>query len=337
MSHLQPNAEGNRMLAVRRSIPAFRQKETSSRLGVVLLGAIACFLLSSSVLAQDRTAMLSSMAATEAKARANAGAVGENVAPNAADRFLLEQGARATSRTGPVSAFVVSLAASSGSVSGNAPSGRLRPPSLKATFHGHNPPANFCDFGLEPLGAPADDWYRTRQTPRPGCNDKTSGVTVPFGLQVRMCDHDGRGRPTPWGACHDFSPGYHPVPSSFNDKASSLWVFEVNEMYFYFTSASDEVPSSLTAGVFYEATTDDPGGGHFKVKFGMDQNWYTKVYELVLPSWCANPDVWETTKNNDASQTHAINNGVLRMELKVQPTAPFGATNWVGVGVRCKP
>ena len=165
-----------------------------------------------------------------------------------------------------------------------------------------------------------------------GCNDKVSGVLVPFGLTAKICEHDGTGK-TGWGLCRTFPPGGQYVGNDLNDRGTSFWVSD-QVMSFYFTSADDEVPPALNGGVFYEGTTD--GNGKFRVELGLNTDWYTKSYEYSLPTWCAHPDVWESTKNNNAQWGYSVSGGVLKITLQVKPRLPFGANSWVGVGVRCK-
>jgi hypothetical protein len=276
------------------------------------------FLLVSETHAQDPAAVMTKAQDVENRARQQAQL--NSIAPNAAD-LLLNQYNKATVRTGPniVASLPISAGPSANSVSPPA----LKPPDLKAGFFGDWPNTGFCEFWL----APSDQRYFAP----PGCNDKVSGVRVPFGLTARICEHDGEG-PAGWGLCRDFPPGDHFVGNDLNDRGTSFWVTD-KQMTFYFTSAADEVPPAFRFAVNYKGNLD--GNGQLSVDLNFDQTWYTKTYEYRLPQWCMNPQLWEATKANAAEWQHQLSGGVLRIVLRVKDRVPFGPNNWVGVGVRC--
>lgn len=95
------------------------------------------------------------------------------------------------------------------------------------------------------------------------------------------------------------------------------------------------MPPGLTGGVSYAGTTD--GNGKFSVNLKVNREWYTKTYAFQLPPWCANPDIWESTKNNNAEGSASVTAGVLNIVLRVKPKLTGGPNSWIGYGVRCKP
>ncbi len=145
------------------------------------------------------------------------------------------------------------------------------------------------------------------------------------------------------GLCRSFAPGNNQyVGNDLNDKGTSFWAYD-DQMTFYMTSGSDEVPDSWEIGATYDfQNTSGPGNG-FGITFGPDgqkSGRFNKTYRYPLPAWCAHPQIWESTKNGDANWNSSTAGGVLTITLSVMPRqgfGRFGPNNWVGLGVRCKP
>src|SRR5437016_51082 len=72
------------------------------------------------------------------------------------------------------------------------------------------PPTGHCDSTLYPK-----DGYQG--LPNPACNDTASGVDVPFGMSLEICEHDGQGS-AGLGKCRRFLPGMSGVGDDMNDK-----------------------------------------------------------------------------------------------------------------------
>ena len=289
-----------------------------------VLSVVLLVLFTGGVLGQNQKALLRKVNAAEKKVRAKIPASSE-VKTNVADRLLGNRGAKTARNPNPatVSAIVLSTDAPQATV----PEPVVQPPGLAVRFTGDWPPTGFCDFNLPPKGNVA-------QGAPAGCNDRVSGVKVPFNLEAKICEHDGQGS-AGWGKCRNWGVGDHFVGHDLNDRATTFWVKDADANYVYFTSADDEVPPALTGGISYKGDTD--GNGSVSIDLDYNTEWYTKTYTLTLPPYCRNPQVWESTRNNNAEWSHTLQGGVLRIVLKVKPRAPFGANSWVGVGIRCRP
>lgn len=250
-----------------------------------------------------------------------------NITPNVADTVLNASNV-ASVRTGPLISRVSSLTVKGGNDAKETkiPSILKRPTSIQVEFNGDFPRTDYCNFSFPPDGQ--------RHFPPEGCNDKVSGVTVPIGMTARICEHDGQGSDGE-GLCRDFGGGTSYVGNDLNDQGTSFFVSD-NGSYFYLTTADDEVPSALNVGVTWTSNGDGKNGG-FSVSITASRDWYTKSYSIPLPDWCAHPDVFESTKANDAEWKSTISSGILKIEMRVRPRLPFSSNNWVGVGVRCNP
>lgn len=275
--------------------------------------------------AQDIKKLRSAAIETETAARTLGNANGELI-NNAADKKLLTNGARST-RIRDSASISGSFVTVVGKPLGEAPEFvKIAPDSLFATFYGDWPNTDFCKFNLPVRNA------ITQGAPS-GCNDTLSHVDVPLNVVVGLAEHDGKGA-TGFGRYKKFGAGSHAMGDFCNDCATTFWVYDTNENYLYFTSDSEEVPSGWTIGVKYTATDDTSGFGTI---LGLDTNWYYKTYSFKLPAYCANPDLWESTKAGNAEWSYQIKDKTLSVTLKVKPQLPLASNNWIGVGIRCKP
>jgi hypothetical protein len=186
--------------------------------------------------------------------------------------------------------------------------------------YGNWPPDNFC---VRQFAASA-----THQIIDAPCNEEISAVEVPFGMSVDVCEHDGRGS-SGRGKCRRFLPGTYFVGSDFNNIGTSFLV--ENKMIGYLNSA--DLPTSWR--VRLKRHTEGP------LKPGMiitsDWNGMNMDYDIPLPSSCAHPNLVETTKANSAKWNGRVENGRLKLHLHVDFRGLFGADNWVGVEIKCRP
>ncbi len=293
--------------------------------GLASLGA-ALALSTQSLTAQGPATMqlIEGIRSVESEARSKANL--PPTQPNLADRVLGLHG-RMTVRgfdATPIAGSFVNVSSGGGTV---IPPAQLTPPDLGVDFFGDNPPTGFCNFRY-PVGGPYPP-------PVPACNDTVTLIRVPIGMQAKICEHDGVGS-TGFGLCKEYPAGDN-TAGELNDKGTTFWVTD-NGSYFYFTSADDEVG---TSSVGVHVSHDDQGHTSFGLDLTVDGPWHQKTYTLALPQWCLNPSIWEATRNNDARwSSHITGSGsskTLTLTLEVQERAIFGAANWVGVGVRCKP
>jgi hypothetical protein len=70
---------------------------------------------------------------------------------------------------------------------------------------------------------------------------------------------------------------------------------------------------------------------------GSDESGMNMDYDIPLPASCAHPNLVETTKANSATWNGRVENGRLKLHLRVDFRGLFGADNWVGVEIRCRP
>lgn len=185
-------------------------------------------------------------------------------------------------------------------------------------------PTGRCDFTLYPR-----EGYQG--LPNPACNDTTSGVDVPFGMSLEICEHDGQGS-AGLGKCRRFLPGASGVGDDMNDKGTSFKV--ERRMIGYMNSADYPIGVRITIG----ASSNNPGVQPLSPygKIGYDGTWITQENHIPLPSSCPNPRVIETTKNGDADWGSSIKNNVLNLWMHIQPKNPIGANNWVGIEIVCQ-
>lgn len=193
---------------------------------------------------------------------------------------------------------------------------KLTPDGLYVQTFGDWPNTGFCHRNF-PIG---------RHLMDPRCNDKMSGLRVPFGMSVRLCEHDGGGGA--YGACQGFPPGEHYVGDDLN--ARGVTFVEVSDgMAVYMSTDEATVPGAVN---FKVNVTVPDGEPKVSVSVSLDSDWYHKDYSIPLPKGC-NVQVWESTKLNDATWNHSVTNDVLKIRLSVKPGA--GHRNWVGVAFRC--
>jgi hypothetical protein len=215
----------------------------------------------------------------------------------------------------------------------NPPSRAPQPPARPLTpqpptttgvrIFGDWPPVGHCDFTLYPS-------HDRQNIPDPGyCNDTTSGVDVPFGMSVEVCEN-GVGDPHGLGKCRRFLPGMNNVGDDLNDKASSFLVD--NKMVGYMNSA--DYPTGIKIGINFSGSDFNnlsPGGS-----IGYDEGWFYQNSVIPLPSSCPNPHIVELTKAGDASWYSKVENNQLKLNLRVKNKSLFGANNWVGVEIVCQ-
>ena len=182
------------------------------------------------------------------------------------------------------------------------------------------PPSGRCDFTLPPTGR--------QGLPNPACNDTTSGVDVPFGMSIEICEHDGQGS-AGLGKCRRFLPGMNFVGDDMNDKGTTFIVEP--RMIGYMNSA--DFPTGIK--IFIGLSGSDFGNLSASGSIGYDGTWIKEDYSIPLPSSCSAPKVVETTKNGDASWSSSTQSGRLNLHLQIKPKAPFGGNNWVGIEVLC--
>ena len=184
-------------------------------------------------------------------------------------------------------------------------------------------PTGHCDFTLNPR-----DGYQG--LPNPACNDTTSGVDVPFGMSLEICEHDGQGSPG-LGKCRRFLPGRSGVGDDMNDKGTSYKVEK--RMFGYLNSADYPTGISIMIGV----SGQDPGVGPLSPtgKISYDGTWINQENHIPFSSSCRNPTVVEITRSGDAEWGRSITNNTINTWMRVRPKAPFGANNWVGIEIVC--
>jgi hypothetical protein len=184
-------------------------------------------------------------------------------------------------------------------------------------------PTGHCDFTLAPIGR--------QGLPNPACNDTTSGVEVPFGMSIEICEHDGQGS-AGLGKCRRFLPGRNGVGDDMNDIGTTFIVDP--KMIGYMNSADYPTGISITIGVSSNNPGVTPLSPYGKIWY--DGTWILQENHIPLPSTCPKPTVVETTKNGDAAWGSSVTNNVLNVWMRIKPKQPFGANNWVGIEIRCQ-
>jgi hypothetical protein len=268
--------------------------------------------------------LIKSLQGAENKAREK-GKWGE-IKPNVAD-IVLNKSNIPSARTGPLVQVILASTVSGGegAKASPIPSATRIPGNLVVWIDGTYPATSYLRWSV-----PADG---QKHFPPQGYNDTASSIEVPIGMSGKICEHDGGNGD--YGNCRTYGAGTSFVGDDLNDRGTSFWANDQGS-YFYLTTADDEVPSALDVGVTYTATTDGTNG-QVSVTLKINRDWYTKNYSIPLPTYCAHPEVFESTKANKAEWTSTISGGVLNIELKVQRHVPTTPNNWVGVGVRCNP
>ncbi|QSY06043.1 hypothetical protein J2A69_26535 [Burkholderia pseudomallei] len=218
------------------------------------------------------------------------------------------------------------------------------PPDLVVEIDGNHPPTGWCHFKFRAKGRASDPLSKNREGVPGTCNDTASTISVPFGAGGRICEDDGLGKNgnDGWGKCRDYGPGLNQyVGDDMNDIGSSFWAWD-DQMVFYMTSDSDEAPDDFVIGITYDFQNNSgPTDGFGVSLLKANDGYYYKTYRMPLPVWCEHPDVWESTRNGDATWSDSVQGGVMTLRLKVKARsgmfAKFQSNNWVGVGIRCKP
>ena len=188
--------------------------------------------------------------------------------------------------------------------------------------YGNWPPDNLCVRQFAASG--------TYQIIDAQCNKEISAVEVPFGMSVNICELDGRGS-SGRGRCRRFLPGTYFVGTDFNNIATSLLV--ENKMIAYLNSA--DLPPSWRISLRLSRPPEGPLKPGMIV--GSDGSGTNMDYDIPLPSSCAHPNLVETTKANSANWNGRVENGRLKLHLRVDFRGLFGADNWVGVEIQCRP
>ncbi len=194
--------------------------------------------------------------------------------------------------------------------------------------HGDWPPSTFCNVAfpvkLDAKGNPV------KQLIPWSCNDKTSALTVPFGMSVKMCENDGEG-PSGLGRCRQYLPGVFYVGDDMNDVGTSFFVD--NRMVGYLNSA--DFPTDWLVGV--AGTVDlSSGKGSTGLQLSSSGREVSESYSIDLPASCRSPRVVELTKANDASWGAHVEGQKLKLSLRVRYRHLAGPNNWVGVEIVCK-
>lgn len=206
---------------------------------------------------------------------------------------------------------------------------RLTTPQPRTTngvrIFGDFPSTGFCDATLYASAG-------VQGHPNGECNDTTSAVDVPFGMSIKLCEHDGQGS-SGFGKCRTFLPGITPVGEEFNDKATSYFVEK--RMIGYLNSGDFASPINIFIGVSIDSQGTGGQGTHPATPIGWRSYPISQEYTIPLPASCLNPKVIETTKNGDSSWYSYTKNNVLFIGLEVKPHLPLSGRNWVGVEILC--
>jgi hypothetical protein len=172
-----------------------------------------------------------------------------------------------------------------------------------------------------------------QSVPNPVCNDQVSGVDVPFGMSLEICEHDG-GSPKGYGKCRRFLPGSSGVGDDMNDKGS---VFKVeNRMFGYINERDFDSDWDIPIGISYSTPAGllgpiQPMPGRISAR-----TWIDEDYSIPLPSTCPHPVVVELTKNNQAEWDSDLKNNLLHVHLSARKKPMFGEGNWVGIEIVCR-
>ncbi len=192
------------------------------------------------------------------------------------------------------------------------------PSTSAVTFFDDWPPSSCCNFALSPTGR--------REGPNPwACNDRISGLDVPFGMSAEICEHEGPGL----GKCRRFLPGRSFVGSDLNDKATTFLV----DPKMIGNLDSNDYPPGFFISIGISGSIDNPRAGGSIGYDGTDLVYHDAI---PLPNTCLNPHVITTSKRNDGSATSFVKDGILNVTMRVKPTPPFGSSSQIGIEIKCQ-